>query len=1174
MAEKNNYYGSGIFVAGNIDIGAIGKPADSRVMVPNLNGLAELVADKRVYDGMIVYCESTKTYHKCSVEWDSSMNITSSSWKQVEIQSLDELKALIAQESTAAMEFKGAIKDGVLPTLEEGKNYDGNLYKVATKNVTVPAALNAEEEVEVVAKPGDSLVCEGGKWYLIPSGDDIENTWRAIKVNGVEKLGGGITTGDVDFVQGDNVTITEAAGVITIAAQDTHYESKLVAANSATDAEDETAEAGQVHLNLVENGEVKSSHKIVGAGGITVTHTKAEGEDGENVITIEAPEGAKYDLAAKTENNEAVLSLAGTDNTEDKVAIVGNDAVAVTVDGGKIKVSAHDTKYTGSNGDEIKVGATDDGAITAELTEAVRTKLNKVWEEVGIAEDLVDDLKNDYIGTFTHDTAKTVVDYINAKTDGIATSGNLEALGQRVTAVEKDINDNRAAWLKDDNDNTTYQFSIPASGNDKGKLLVEKKEIGESAWTKVGAYDVTTPDELAAALVNYYTKEEVNGLIPTELGVMSVKAGNDAIEIGGTAKEPTVGVKLNPTQGNVVLSVDGGLKAQVDLSHNHDDIYKKKQTAVVDPTANGNSLTFIDTISQNEQGVITVTKKTVGKVANATHADSADTATNAGHAGTADTATNAGHAEAADHASTADEAAWAEGANRANTAGKVEKILTVKVGGVTKQYDGSADVEADVDAAIEAAIDEIPAAPVYSLKKAADSGAYAAVYNLTKDGEIVGDTINIPKDMVVESGKVVENPTGQAAGTYIELKLQNVTNPLYINVGSLIEYVTSGSKADDAVVVAVDSDHKVTATLTDGKITLAKLEKDVQDAIALAKTALQAADIVGKADKVSGATAGNFAGLDANGNLTDSGVSAEDLWDNQENLANFNSNWEVAENGVMHSTIGGIAIGPKTAVYTQVTDTSFKIVSETEPGETTYGFDSIYSSKKGTFTLPAETGTLLTDKDEKLGALRDSIVPANNGTIAADGWAFNNNLAVGQLDNRIYLDNNNKTIVLDNGGNGQTTYGQSKISLWAGSQSGELTLPYKTGTLVVDKDLDAYALKSNYGANASELSLNTPDYASVGIKDGAITFNGGVDTLTITNNSSTGSKQLSIGDHGLSYKFTANGGTSIAHEDVAFVSRIQVGTGLKAETKTNAADGVKERHISIDEDVVFVLDCN
>lgn len=38
-----------------------------------------------------------------------------------------------------------------------------------------------------------------------------------------------------------------------------------------------------------------------------------------------------------------------------------------------------------------------------------------------------------------------------------------------------------------------------------------------------------------------------------------------------------------------------------------------------------------------------------------------------------------------------------------------------------------------------------------------------------------------------------------------------------------------------------------------------------------------AGDISGKADKVSGATSGNFAGLDANGNLTDSGKTATDF---------------------------------------------------------------------------------------------------------------------------------------------------------------------------------------------------------------------------------------------------------------------------------------------------------
>lgn len=42
------------------------------------------------------------------------------------------------------------------------------------------------------------------------------NTWRNIKVNGVEKLGTGTGTGALDLVAGTNVTITEDSGAITI----------------------------------------------------------------------------------------------------------------------------------------------------------------------------------------------------------------------------------------------------------------------------------------------------------------------------------------------------------------------------------------------------------------------------------------------------------------------------------------------------------------------------------------------------------------------------------------------------------------------------------------------------------------------------------------------------------------------------------------------------------------------------------------------------------------------------------------------------------------------------------------------------------------------------------------------------------------------------------------------
>ena len=83
--------------------------------------------------------------------------------------------------------------------------------------------------------------------------------------------------------------------------------------------------------------------------------------------------------------------------------------------------------------------------------------------------------------------------------------------------------------------------------------------------------------------------------------------------------------------------------------------------------------------------------------------------------------------------------------------------------------------------------------PVYDIVKDTDSGDYAAIYHLTKDGTNTGAAINIPKDLFVKEGKVVDNPAGQPAGKYIELTLQNQTNPIYINVADLVDAYTPGN---------------------------------------------------------------------------------------------------------------------------------------------------------------------------------------------------------------------------------------------------------------------------------------------------------------------------------------------------------------------------------------------
>lgn len=93
--------------------------------------------------------------------------------------------------------------------------------------------------------------------------------------------------------------------------------------------------------------------------------------------------------------------------------------------------------------------------------------------------------------------------------------------------------------------------------------------------------------------------------------------------------------------------------------------------------------------------------------------------------------------------------------------------------------------------------------PAYTLTKSASTD-YAAVYHLQKNGANVGEAINIPKDMVVESGKVVWGSYSDGVFTpatdkknatpYVELTLANSTaNKIYIAVADLVNEHKAGT---------------------------------------------------------------------------------------------------------------------------------------------------------------------------------------------------------------------------------------------------------------------------------------------------------------------------------------------------------------------------------------------
>ena len=116
---------------------------------------------------------------------------------------------------------------------------------------------------------------------------------------------------------------------------------------------------------------------------------------------------------------------------------------------------------------------------------------------------------------------------------------------------------------------------------------------------------------------------------------------------------------------------------------------------------------------------------------------------------------------------------------------------------------------------------------VVTVEKDETVDGIAARYTIKQGGVAVAPTIDIPKDLVIKSGQVLENADESHPGSWIKIELQNTTDVLWIDVRTLIEYVTAGE--DTATVhVAVSDDHKVTANVINGSIGNDQLSAEVK----------------------------------------------------------------------------------------------------------------------------------------------------------------------------------------------------------------------------------------------------------------------------------------------------------------------------------------------------------
>ena len=125
--------------------------------------------------------------------------------------------------------------------------------------------------------------------------------------------------------------------------------------------------------------------------------------------------------------------------------------------------------------------------------------------------------------------------------------------------------------------------------------------------------------------------------------------------------------------------------------------------------------------------------------------------------------------------------------------------------------------------------------------KATPNDGYLKTYQFTY-GAGSAFEIDIPKDLVVESGEVIvvtdDAPvSGLTNGTYLKLVIVNQAEPLYIDVKDLCDVYT-GKTATVGVSVAVSDTNEISATLVGKAVTEANLDDALAKKIADADAAL------------------------------------------------------------------------------------------------------------------------------------------------------------------------------------------------------------------------------------------------------------------------------------------------------------------------------------------------
>ena len=128
---------------------------------------------------------------------------------------------------------------------------------------------------------------------------------------------------------GATTVTSDANGKIIINSSNTHYNSNLIVANSATATTNAAATNGSVCMNLVENNAIRNAHKIIGSGATTVT------SDANGNITI-----------SSTDTNTTYSAGTGISISSNKITNTGVRSVSTSTANRSFSVNTNGTTTT------------------------------------------------------------------------------------------------------------------------------------------------------------------------------------------------------------------------------------------------------------------------------------------------------------------------------------------------------------------------------------------------------------------------------------------------------------------------------------------------------------------------------------------------------------------------------------------------------------------------------------------------------------------------------------------------------------------------------------------------------------------------------------------------------------------------------------------------------------